>query len=226
MKIISNDKLIKRNKKIGQVLTGASLLILAGGLYISFTKPELILISWTALIMGFLISQIGIYFGNRWGRNPRPDEVISTSLKGLDDRFALYHYSSPIAHLLVAPNALWAILPYHQKGRITYNGKTYKQSGGNFLMKFFGQEGIGRPESEAASQVNELNKSLRKIFPDGDLPPVEAVIVFTSDEANLEVVDTPFPTVNAKKLKEVVRKKAKDNLIPADKLESINNGLQ
>lgn len=225
MKIVTNDKLIKRNKKIGQILTGASLVILAGGLIISFRYPELVLVSWGALIFGFLLSQIGIYFGNRWGRSPRPDEILSSSLKGLDDRFTLCHYASPVHHLLVGPSALWVLLPYAQKGKISIVRNHYKQSGGNFILKFFGQEGLGRPEIEAADQVKDLTNALRRVLPDGDLPAVHPLIIFTSEEVALDVEDAPLPTTSAKKMKEVIRKRIKENTIPPEQLEKIEAAL-
>ena len=70
MKIISNDKLIKRNATIGQVTSLSSLVILGIGMYISFKSPEYFNISIGALLVGFILSQVGIYFGNRWGRRP------------------------------------------------------------------------------------------------------------------------------------------------------------
>ncbi len=70
MDIITNDRLIQRNARIGQVTSIVGLLVLAGGMFISFTRAELFLFSLIALVIGFGLSQVGIYFGNRWGRRP------------------------------------------------------------------------------------------------------------------------------------------------------------
>ena len=104
MRIISNEKLIKRNNRIGTYLTFGSLAVLIGGLALSFlAPPQYISYSFLALILGFILSQVGIYMGNRYGRKPRPDESISAALKGLDDKYSLYHYMTPVSHLLVGP---------------------------------------------------------------------------------------------------------------------------
>jgi hypothetical protein len=84
MEIIKNDRLINRNSRIGQIASIAGLIVLGGGLFISFTRPEMFSISLIALLVGFGLSQIGIYFANRWGRHPRPDEILDAALKGLD----------------------------------------------------------------------------------------------------------------------------------------------
>src|SRR4030065_1166954 len=114
MNIIRNEKLIKRNSRIAQITVVAGLAVLAAGMFISFRYKEQVTLSMGALLVGFLLSQIGIYFSNRWGRRPRPDELLDQSLKGLDSKFTLYHYSTPVAHLLLGPAGVWLLLPYHQ----------------------------------------------------------------------------------------------------------------
>ena len=68
MIIIKNEKLIKRNSKIGQFTSLGALGVLALGMYISFTKPDLFIWAVGALLAGFTMTQIGMYYGNRWGR--------------------------------------------------------------------------------------------------------------------------------------------------------------
>ena len=141
MKIVSNNKLVRRNKRIGNFTTIGSLVVLGLGLYVSFTAQSSEGFTWSmvCLILGFLMSQVGIYFGNRWGRSPRPDELISNALKGLDDKYILYHYITAVSHLLVGPAGVWILLPYQQQGVITYdeNKKRLNQKGGNWYLKLF-----------------------------------------------------------------------------------------
>ncbi|HAV76071.1 MAG TPA: hypothetical protein DCX53_01820, partial [Anaerolineae bacterium] len=68
--------LIKRNGQIGQYTSLAALLVLGGGMYISFTNTDLFVYSIAALLIGFTLTQIGMYMGNRYGRRPRPDEKL------------------------------------------------------------------------------------------------------------------------------------------------------
>lgn len=55
MRIVSNTKVIDRNKKIGTFATIASLAILGVGLWMSF-QPKLMNYSLLALIAGFILS--------------------------------------------------------------------------------------------------------------------------------------------------------------------------
>ena len=99
MNHISNEKLIRRNARIAQVSMIGGLLILAGGMFVSFRYQDQFAITLGALLVGFLLSQVGIYFSNRWARRPRPDEILDQSLKGLDNKFTMYHYTTQVSHL-------------------------------------------------------------------------------------------------------------------------------
>lgn len=212
MKIITNEKLIKRNATIGKYSGFLSLLILGGGLYVSFQHPELVWLSLTALILGFIISQMSMYYVNRWGRSPRPDEALDAALKGLDDRYAIYHYTAPASHLLVGPAGVWALLPYHHKGKITYNEEKerWKREGGNLYMRIFAQDSIGRPSKDIDLERQDVQKALSEI-PDFEVPPIRAALIFTSEEAEVEAEDAPSPTLHALQLKKFIRKRAKSS---------------
>jgi hypothetical protein len=211
MRIITNDKLIKRNSTIGQVTTIGSLVVLAGGLYLSFqtSQKDLINFSFLALLVGFLLSQVGIYFGNRWGRHPRPDEQLTAGLKGLEDKYSIYHYSTPTAHLLVGPAGIWVLLPYTQAGKISFEKNRWKQKGGNWYLKLFAQDGLGRPDMEATAGISDIQRFLTKKMPNLEIPPIQAVMVFTNEKVTLEVDEVPTPAVKLEKLKDFIRKKAK-----------------
>lgn len=145
MKSIKNEKLIKRNGQIGQWTSLAALIVLGVGMYISFTRTDLFVYSLAALLVGFTLTQIGMYMGNRYGRSPRPDEKLDAGLKGLQNEFTIYHYTTPASHLLIGPAGIWVLLPYHQRGRVTYHKNRWRMSGGGFLqgyMRLFGQEGL------------------------------------------------------------------------------------
>jgi hypothetical protein len=103
MNVITNNKLIKKNIKIGKITTFSALGILLLGLVVTYVRKDQLIWSLVALTVGFIVSQIGMYYGSRWGRSPRPDEALVAALKGLDDKYTLYNYTSPIHHLSAQP---------------------------------------------------------------------------------------------------------------------------
>jgi hypothetical protein len=228
MKIIKNDKLIERNGKIGQWTSLGALVVLGIGMYLSFKKPEYITYSVISLLIGFIMTQIGMYMGSRWGRSPRPDEKLDAGLKGLHSEFNMYHYSSPVSHLLVGPSGVWVIMPYHQRGSIKFEKNRWKMKGGGFLqayMRVFGQENLGRPEYDAQNQVIALEKFFAKKLDQAKIPEIKPVLVFTTDDVELDAGESPIPAMKLKQLKEFMRMGGKSRLITSEQVAEINRIL-
>jgi len=226
MKIISNTKLINRNKRIGQILTFGAIFILIFGLIISMQGDMTnIMYSYGALILGFMISQFGIYFSNKFGRSPRPDEQVSAALKGLDNRYTLYHYITSASHLLVGPSGVWTILPFNQPGTISFEKGKYRQKGGNWYMKIFAQEGLGRPEKEAEYTQEDAQKFFNRQMDADSVPEINTLLLFTNPRASIKAPEAPFATMESEKVKDFLRKKAKDNAFPIEKVDKVNSIL-
>jgi hypothetical protein len=229
MKTVTNDKLIKRNAKIGQYTSLGALAILGVGLYLTFKMPDKFAYSLAALLLGFFLSQVGIQFTNKWGRNPRPDDVIDKSLKGLGREFTLYHYVTPVSHLLVGPAGIWAIIPYFQSGTVIYDKKRWRLKGGGFLqsyMRIFGQENIGRPDLESEAEIDSAKRYFKKVLPEGaEIPEVKAALLFANPKVELKTEDAPVPSMTPKDLKDFLREKIKERSISEMMLASIRTAL-
>lgn len=210
MIIVRNERMIKRNKWIGTFSTILSVLILAAGMYASFKYQDRIIYSLAALVFGFSLSQVGIYYTTRFSKSPRPDEELDAALKGLEDQYTLYHYQSPVNHLLVGPAGLWMLFPFAQKGRIVYNEKKgrWKMIGGNLYLRFFALDTIGRPDQEIKTSRERLEKVLGKI-PEFEIPEIKSALVFSDENAVVEAENAPEPTLHARQLKKLIRKEAK-----------------
>jgi uncharacterized membrane protein YuzA (DUF378 family) len=229
MKTIKNEKLIKRNSQIGQWTSLGALVILGGGMYISFTRPQFFSYSLIALVLGFMLTQVGMYFGNRFGRSPRPDEKLDAALKGLPGDFTMYHYYTPVSHLLVGLAGIWVIIPIRQRGKISYIKNRWRLSGGGFVqgyMSIFGQEGLGRPDIEVQNETQAAAKYISQKMEGAEVPEVRGILVFTHDEVEIETNDAPMPAVVLKKLKDFMRQKAKEQLLSIDKIKQISELLE
>ncbi|MDX1378682.1 MAG: hypothetical protein R3307_07520 [Anaerolineales bacterium] len=213
MKIITNEKLIKRNGKIGQYTSLGALVVLGLGMYISFSRTDLFVYSIAALLVGFTLTQIGMYMGNRYGRSPRPDEKLDAGLKGLQNEFVIYHYTSPASHLLVGPAGVWVILPFHQRGQVVFRKNRWRMSGGGFLqsyMRIFGQESIGRPDVELEGEISAVKKHLAKHMDESEMPQVNGMLVFTNEDVEIDSGDATIPALMLKQIKNFFRQKAKE----------------
>jgi hypothetical protein len=228
MKIIKNEKRINLNSRISRWTSVAALTVLGLGMYISFTEPALYIYSAGALVLGFALTQIGMYMGNKYGRSPRIDEKLDIALKGLQNEFVMYHYITPVSHLLVGPAGVWVVMPYHQRGQVTYQKNRWRISGGGFAqayMRIFGQEGLGRPDLEVEGEVNALKRHLIKQMDEAEIPEIHAVIVFTDEAVEIDAADAPVPTLRLKQLKEFIRQKGKGKLISQSQLAAVKAAL-
>ncbi len=229
MKSYVNRKLVKRNSRIGQYTWIAALVVQGVGLLINFKYPDQIAYSLGALLIGFFLSQVGIYYGNRWGRNPRPDEVLDRSLKGLGREFTVYHYATPVPHLLVGPAGVWALLPYYQSGTVTYEKNRWRARGGGFVqsyLRIFGQENLGRPDLDAGAEIAAAKRFLSRSLPEGVEPPeVRAALIFVHPKVELNTGDAPVVSMKAPDLKEFLKGKAKEKPITPGLLQQIQGLL-
>jgi hypothetical protein len=227
MIIVRNEKLIKRNTQIGKYSGIIAIAILGGGMYLSFQYKDQVMYSLIALILGFILSQVGIFYSNRFGRSPRPDQELDNALKGLDNQYALYHYQSPVDHLLVGPAGIWILFPHLTKGKIIFDDKKkrWNKSGGNFYMRFFAQDNIGNPAQEIDSAMKRLQKGLGKI-PDFEIPVIKSALVFVNEHAEVDAENAPYPTLHARQLKKIIRKEAKgDTPLPMPVLKTVQDFL-
>jgi hypothetical protein len=229
MKIVANEKLIKRNTKIGNITSLASVAVLGIGMYFSFkdTSGKYLSLTFTALIVGFLLFQIGNYYMNRFGKPPRPDQKLSAALKGLDDKYTLYHFITNIPHLLVGPSGIYCLLPYNQPGTISYNStkNRWKQTGGNFFLKTFGGDSLGRPDLDSNYAVSDITKYLEKKGVSLGATIPEPILVFVNDKATINSEGFSGGAVAADKLKEYIRKRAKTAPLSPELLSSLSEKL-
>jgi hypothetical protein len=226
MKIVSNQKKIRRNYKIGLYTSLGSLVFLFIAVGLTITgNVDLTSYSFAAMLLGLLLSQVGVFFANRYGKSPRVDERISQGLKGLDDRYTLYHYVTPVPHLLAGPSGVWVLVPQYHPGQISYEKNRYRQQGVGLFSRLVGQEGLGRPELEAQSYQQEIEKFLKQSAGQENIPPVHSLIVFTNPKASVQAPEAPIPTLHVEKLKDFVRRTTKDTPVDMKAIQKVQEAL-
>jgi hypothetical protein len=201
MKVHVNEKYIRRRAAIGRWASLVGLLILIAGFIVSLRDPSLYYVAFATLVVGFVLSNVGIYYANRYVRPDRPDAVLVDALKGLDKRFALYQFLLPVSQLLREPGGLTVFLLKPQEGEILYeNGRWRNKQGWGRLLRWVGQEGLGRPDQELEGEVQKIENWLERNAPELDAP-VRGVVLFTNPKA--EVVLEESPPVSAMVPKQV-----------------------
>ena len=212
MKVILNEKLVKRQSAIGKWASLIGMGTLLAGLVVSYRWPGLITASFGFLIVGFMLASVGTYNMNRWVKQPRPDQALTRALKGFDNKHLLYHYTLPAAHVLLAPSGLFVFTVKDHHGEIRCEGEKWRQKfNWRRLLLFFGQEGLGNPTREVRGEIGRLRRFLDEKLPEADVP-IEGLIVFTNPRARLELIDPAVPVVSSNKLKTFLRQLKKKRI--------------
>ncbi|NPV40288.1 MAG: hypothetical protein HPY72_02960 [Anaerolineae bacterium] len=229
MRISNNQKFIDRNKKISQIILYSALGLLVLGFVWSLknTNVEQNLTAYYILIPAYLLVQVAISMANKWGRSPRPDEIIALSLKGLNNQYSLYNFNAGVPHLLVGPAGIWIINPYYHSGVISYNAdkKRYVQKGGpNFFAKTFAQEGIPSIERECKNLLADYHDYVKSKKLDIAIEP-QVVNFYYSEKVDLQVKDAPQLNIQADKFKDYLRQAAKKPLLSDEEIKRITDQL-
>jgi hypothetical protein len=215
MRIVADEKKIKRNSQIAKYATFGGLALLVGALVINIlaltgqrNDPSLLIYVMVAFFVGFTLTNIGTLFTNRWGR--RPDKAVAESLKGLDERYTLYNYRLGASHVLVGPSGAIVLVPKYQTGPVAFDGRKWTNPGARRgMFGLFNPDPLGNPVAEAAGEIDSLNRYLKKHQPELSVAP-QALVVFMHPRAEVQAKDTAVPVLHAKQLKEHIRRLPRD----------------
>ncbi len=229
MKIYIDNKAVKRNSLIGKILRWTSLGCMLIGLIAVFSQevaenPGLFTIFFIIMLVGVILSSISSYFTTRFGKSPRPDELIDKSFKGLDDRFHVFHYKSSIPHILISPAGVWSITPTFIDGEIIYNEnkENWEHKKNSLLNRFLSKEYFPNPVSELKSSQKEFKKFLSSNQIDKEIQIKSLIILMNKNISKIENNETEkILILPMEKVKDKFRKLSKQN----DSLESVPNSL-
>jgi hypothetical protein len=223
MQVYRDDHYIQRRAKIGRYASFAGMGVLLLGLIITWSGgPDYSLIlSMLALVVGFVLSQVGLYYASRFGRPERPDQVLVKALKGFDNRYNLFQYTSPVGNVLVTPTSCLVVTLKMQAKEIRYqNGKWKHSYGFRSLFLWLAADSLGNPSKEAVNEAQSLQRYVAKKLPGVEVP-IQPLIVFGSPAAIVEAADSPVPAVHYKKLKDWLRGPGKGGTLSAEARDQV-----
>jgi len=217
MQTVTNTKLVEQGKRFGKITSFAGLAALIGSMVIAFVAKQ-ILITYGLLILGFILSNVGIYLANRWAREPRADQALDKVLRGFDDQYWLINYHLPVSHVLLMPTGLAHFVVKAQTGEISNNGdRWHHRLTIGRILRFLVDEGLGNPTREAQREAGVLQQFVNKHVPEGNVP-IYSFVVFTAPEekVKLHVTNPAVPVLQLGSLKERIRKLGKGKPLPAE----------
>jgi len=203
MRIVTNERLAKRNRQLAFWLMIGTFAVLAGSFVLMLQAPAedienaslILLFQVTVLPIAFLLTLISVRMTNLWARPPRPEAVIPEGLKGLSNKSVLYnYYHFPARHVLICPQGIFAIVTRWHNGEYTVEGDRWKTHQGAFSRIFSAlrADGIGNPTLDAERAAAYVKKKLAGIDPDAEVQPL---IVFVDSNAQVNIGETPIPVL-------------------------------
>jgi hypothetical protein len=207
---------VKRNARLSRILSFGGLGIMGLGLLLSFRPPYRIDLVLGLFLVGILASQIGQPMRNRWDRQPRLDEVLDGALKGLDQRFAIFHYTLGARHVLICPGGVFVLIPRVEDGKIEYvDGQWTRTTSKGGLFRRAGTRSIRGIERELAAEVDRASSRLHLPF------AVRPFLVFLHSNAEMNVPEAPVLSSHLKKLKPSIRKLPKSETLSEPQIRQL-----
>jgi len=229
MRVYTNTQLVENRAKWGKRIAPLTLAFLVGGLitnFLSINNPEYFRLTLILLFIGFISAIFSSNLVNNWVREPRSDQVLAQILKKFGNDYLLFNYTTPTRHVLLAPDAVHVITIKKHDGDITVNGrKVSRKFHWKRLIRFFGDEGLGVPVSEAEGNADKIKKFLSKSMNEADLPPIKPLLFFTNKEVKLTVIDPAVPVVQPNEIKTYLRDQAKQRGISAEQRKQLSEIL-
>ncbi|MDX1521018.1 MAG: nuclease-related domain-containing protein [Anaerolineae bacterium] len=233
MKAITNTDIIESRSKWAKRVAPLTMAFLFGGLLVnfySFSRPEYFQLAVIMIGVGFFLSLISSSLVNNWVKEPRSDQALSATLRKFGNDYILFNYTSSLApHILLTPARLYVVITRRHSGRIQVNGQRFSRKLSFVrLLRYFADEGLGVPFKEAQGQIYKLHKLLADHLPDGTVPDIEGLVIFTNKEVDLVVNEPVMPVLTASELKLYLREHDKAKSISAQTraklIELLGNG--
>ena len=197
-----DQRKVARNATIGKIVWFGGLGVMAIGLLLSFRQPYDINLVFALFLVGMVGSQIGMPMYNRWGRSPRIDEVLDSGLRGLDSRFAIFHYALGADHALVSPAGVFALIPRLDDGQIEFSdGQWYQTRGRRGLLRRGGTRAIRGLDRYIDTEPERLQRKLSRVTDSENPISIGAMVVFLHSEAKVNESGVPVPSMHIKRLK-------------------------
>ena len=228
MRIIVDDKKYKRMALLGRVSLFGSLAILMGGLLLTLFGQQIGLLNPQnttlfmvvyigILLLGFAVSRLGFYFGNRYLSPTRPDAVLREGLKGLDRKYTLLIFQGPTNYMLVEPGGITVFVVRNQEGPVAYQGGKWKRGENLFKFWFGRDEPLGDPSADLTTEMGKVNKALTEKMPNLKVP-LRGAVVFSSPKVVLDAEPSPIAVLRIEDVKDFIR--------GAGKLKELPNSIQ
>jgi hypothetical protein len=206
MRITTNEGMVARGGRAGQLATFIALTMVLAGLIASFTEYKVV--TFILLVLGVVMYTVGNRSQEQASREPRFIQKLAEALGEFDDRYRLYNHVLPGDHVFLTPHGLFVLTVKGVSGRIRcFGDKWVRDMSLSRALRFFTEESLGNPTEQTQQDVERLQEYLEKHAPEVKAE-VQGLVVFTEPSARLEITSASVPVLPLRRLKSYIRKAA------------------
>jgi hypothetical protein len=226
MRVRTNDRLVSKRRRLALFLSLGGIAVLGAGLAVNMfgIRSEAGGLSYTtlsygALVVGTIVSWIGVSVSDRWTLPPRADLALESGLKGSGQAYKLYNWLLPAEHVLLAPWGLVLFVVYNCDGPVSIHGGRWKDARPWWRRAMsLGRRPVHEPSRLLSVETGALAAQIAARDESGDLDEVtmEGIAVFSRPGVQISVEMPSVPALRADDLGDWLRQKDKSaNLSPA-----------
>jgi hypothetical protein len=216
MKHVIKERKVKIGTAIATSASTSGILLLIGSLVLPIIEGDFFLGPPVVLVVpGLILSIIGIQMTNKWGRRPLAHQSLRAGLRGLGKSATAYHYHFPAPHLLICSHGVFTLTPVTHRISASVDSDRWRRNE-SLLRKLtipFRQDSLGNPTFAATIDASRMQRWLDRRLP-GHGVTVQPVVVFTHENAYIEVGETSVPVLYADKRKPSLRQWIRDQQQP------------
>jgi hypothetical protein len=219
MRVTTNEDLVARGGRAGQLAAFIALIMVLASLVMSFTEYKVL--AFILVVLGVVMYTVGNRSQEQAVREPRLIQQLAGALNEFDDRYHLYNHVLPADHVLLTPYGVFVLVARGMGGRIRcFRDKWARDLTWGRILRFFTEESLGNPSKEAQQEAEKLQKYLQEHTPHLE-PEVQALVVFVDPTARLEISSASAPVLPLRRVKSHIRKAAGRTEMPGETLADL-----
>jgi hypothetical protein len=214
MRVVTNQPVIDRNKRIAQILFFASIALLVGSFFLTlqadFDEQTAFYFQCFTIPLLFTLVLVSVRMTNSWVRIPLPWEAMEEGLKGTGGDTVMYNFLLPANHVIVSPNGIFAIVTRFQDSPQKVVDDKWSSPRG--LLTLMRQEQIGNPTRDAKAAALQTQVFLQELLGDESIE-VQPLIVFVNPYAKVATegeLSVPVLFASSEKKKESLKQFLRD----------------
>jgi hypothetical protein len=243
MNVATNENFLKTQKRWAFAIQALGMGLVFLSFLLSFvyiTVPALIFVAYPALLIGWPLWLIGRGRSRRWSTAGKVDEAFTNELKGLNNRYALFHHvvlgKTVLDHVLVSPDGVLVVEVKEGGGLVTC--KPDKDGADRWRLKLgiidriarVGDESLGNPTLTLDTKIAALREWVAAQGVLSRHLPVAGAVAFYNPATGLHIEDSKYDVLRLPELKEYVltgpAEAKRDVLLPTDERNRLITALR